>query len=469
MLRRKGGRLLWGTGVIAVLVVSIGVLHLARTRRPPKVRELARGMSVLLITVDTLRADRLGCYGYERARTSTIDSLAQCGYQFLGAHAQVTTTVPSHASIMTSLYVRSHNVVGNEGMLDQGALTLAEVLADSGYLTAAVIGVAFMGTESGVAQGFHTVDAPRLGERSAVAVSRIASAWIDSVAASDRRFFLWVHYFDPHVPYNPPLQFRERLGGYDGRYLRSLEIHDMRALNAAGGRSLGESDLAQINMLYDGEVAHVDLEIGRLLRVLRRTGIAGRTMVLVMADHGESHGEHGIFCDHFGLYEPTTRIPLILAIPGQPRGRPVACLVQSIDVMPTILDLLGVAVPAGVEGRSLVPALEGHGIEVNEGSYSELVGQLQASVRTSNWKLIVGLRTYTLDSGLSTQQGSVELYDLKADPAERVNLATDRPDQVAVLRDSYASWRQRTGPRWGRASQLDEQTRMSLRELGYLQ
>ncbi len=469
MLAWNRSPLLWATSAVALLVAALGIRHLMATRRTPDLTEHTQGMNALLITVDTLRADRLGCYGYGPARTPTIDSLAAHGYQFLDAHVQVTTTVPSHASILTSLYVRSHNVYGNENVLDDRATTLAEVLADSGYFTGAVSAVAFMGVESGIGQGFRTFDAPRLGERAALAVSRLASTWLESMAGSDRKFFLWVHYFDPHLPYSPPMQFRRLLSNYEGRFEEGLTIHDMRILNAGRIPSPSPSERSQIDMLYDSEVSHVDFEIGRLLGTLRDTGLARRTIVFLLADHGESHGEHDIFYDHFGLYEPTTWIPMVLAIPGWRHGRTIGALAQSIDVMPTLLDLLGFAAPAGVEGCSLVPVLQGRGVEVNDECHAELTGRLQASVRTTGWKLILGLQTHTFDSGLGTEEGSVELYDLNNDPAETVNVAVDRPDQVAALRDSYAGWRRRSRPRWQQGERLDEQTRMSLRELGYLQ
>ncbi len=430
-------------------------------------RGRAAGSNLLIITIDTLRADRLGCYGWSDAQTPTLDSLAANGYLFESAHAQITSTMPSHASIMTSLYVRTHGVYANEQVLDGRAVTLAEVLAENGYATAAVLGIRALGARSGVTQGFRVEDTPEGAPRGAGDVTSAAVPWLEQWASEKGPFMLWLHYYDPHLPYAPPEAFRSPDSDYSGRFGKEVTVSDMIALGVGDIPHPSESELRHALMLYDGEISYVDSEIARALTALREAGMAKNTIVLVVADHGESHGDHDTFFDHFGLYELTTRIPMIMTIPGRVGGTRIRALVQSIDLMPTMLELLGLEVPPGVEGVFLVPVLEEPGIEVNTAAFSEPTGALQTSVRTSVWKLIQGRRTATLHAG-HTELGSVELYDLSRDPLETANVAGTSAGQASALMRKLETWSRGTEPQWGVPDLVDGETRRALEDLGYL-
>jgi arylsulfatase A-like enzyme len=429
--------------------------------------ETAVHRNLLLITIDTLRADRLGCYGWQDAQTPTLDSLAATGYLFESAHAQITSTIPSHASMMTSLYVRSHGVYANQQVLDGRAVTLAEVLDGSGYGTAAILGIRALGARSGVTQGFQMEDAPDGPPRTAGEVTALAIPWLRRRAREGGSFLLWLHYYDPHLPYAPPERFRRADPAFVGRFKTEITVADMMALGDGRIPLPTQPELRHAWMLYDGEISYVDSEIARVLKVMRELGLARNTIVLVVADHGESHGDHGIFFDHFGLYDPTSRIPMIMTIPGWAGGVRIRALVQSIDIMPTLLELLGLGLPQGVEGVSLVPVLEEPGAEVNAAAFSELTGNLQASVRTSAWKLISGIRSATLHAG-ETRSGSIELYNLRADPGETANVAGASPGQASALMRRLEAWSRRREPRWGAPRRVDDETRKALEELGYL-
>jgi arylsulfatase len=368
---------------------------------------------------------------------------------------------------MTSLYVRTHGVYANEQVLDQRAVTLAEVLTDRGYTTTAILGIRALGTRSGVTQGFRVEDAPIGAPRTADEVTSSVVSWLERQADEEGPFLLWVHYYDAHLPYAPPDGYLRPEPGYGGRFTREVTVSDMIALGAGDMPPPTASELRHALMLYDGEVSYVDSEIARVLRVLRASGLATKTIVLVVADHGESHGDHNIFFDHFGLYDPTSRIPMIMTIPGRTGGTRIRALAQSIDIMPTVLELLGVQAPQGAEGISLVPVLDEPGVEVNVAAFSELTGNLQTSVRTSAWKLIAGIRHATLHAG-RTESGSVELYDLSADPLETTNVAGTSPGQASALMRSLETWSKRTKPRWGAPRRVDDETVRALKGLGYL-
>jgi arylsulfatase A-like enzyme len=453
--------------VAAACLVAVGLGY--RTRqggRPVDFRRVARGKNLLLIIVDTLRADRLRCYGYGEAHTPTLDSLAQRGVLFENAFAQITTTVPSHASIMTSLYPKSHGIYGNDGVLPAAATTLAEVMEGAGYATGAVVGVSFVGRGSGLGQGFDSADAPRVVRR-ATEVTTLAVEWLRRHA--DDRFFLWVHYYDPHLPYDPPYRFRRPEPTYEGRFQTRITIAGMRAITSGRVPLPNDEELGHVDMLYDGEVAYVDDEIGRLLHELASWELADETVVVLTADHGESHGEHAVYFDHVGLYEPTARVPLLLVLPRLALGRRVPALTQTIDIMPTVLELLGLSVPGGLEGVSLLPALECPGIEVNRAAYSEHNDGALAAVRTSAWKLILGLKHLYFRRSWQRHAGQMELYDLREDPGETVDAGPLGASQRTALAKDLRSWLREGEPRWGRRRRLDDQTEKVLRELGYLQ
>ncbi len=339
---------------------------------------------VVLVTIDTLRADRVGAYGHARARTPTLDGLAARGVRFETAVAPTPLTLPSHATLLTGLDPPRHGVRHNSVFrLDASIPTLAEHFTAAGWDTAAVVGAVVLERRHGLERGFAHYDDEIGGEqsgfvgyseRSADQVVERALAWL---AEAPRRFFLWVHFYDPHAVYRPPPPFAADFRGAP----------------------------------YDGEIAFVDRELGRLLQALD----GPRTLVVVTSDHGESLGEHGEPTHSYTLYEATQRVPLLLAGAGLPAGAVVAQPVALADVAPTLAALAGLAALGSLDGRDLTPLLTGGTLPERAAHLETLATQLDFG-----WSPLLGLRTVRFKYVRAPRP---ELYDLAADPAEERNLA----------------------------------------------
>ncbi len=365
--------------------------------------------NLLLLTIDTCRADRLGCYGYARAETPNLDRLADEGVLFEEARTCVPITLPSHVSIMAASYPLTHGVRDNGAYLTPDSLvTLAEVLSGSGYTTAAFVGSFPLESRFNLDQGFDhygDVFSERQGlsreapggvsiffhERPATEVNAEFFAWLDDTP--DLPFFAWLHYFDPHQPYEPRPP-------YDA---------------LCAGRP------------YDAEIAFVDACVGRLRRELEDRGLLECTVVAITSDHGESLGDHGERSHALLLYDATLRVPLIIRCPGRGRsaGR-VTDHVRTIDIAPTLLDLLGVACPPDWRGSSLVSAMHGADDVSREHYYETLFGRLHFG-----WSVLAGYHA----GPWKYLHGPVpELYNTVDDGDEQTNLAAKYPHIAESLR-----------------------------------
>jgi arylsulfatase A-like enzyme/Tfp pilus assembly protein PilF len=385
--------------------LAAGALLALRHRPAPATSR--PGLDVLLVTLDTTRADRLGCYGYAPGKTHHLDRLAAEGTRFETVVATAPITLPSHSSIFTGLYPFEHGVRNNGNFyLAERFETLATRLKARGYRTGAFVSSFILDRRYGLDRGFDTYDdhmegeytqvvtlqAERRGDRTALALGR----WIDERAKEkDAPFFAWLHLYDPHEPYAPPRPFRD------------LYPKDP----------------------YEGEIAFVDAIVASVLDRLRGAGRLDRTLVVVAGDHGESLGEHGETTHSMFLYEGAVRVPLVFWRPGLvPSGRQVTDPVRLVDVAPTILDLLGAPPLPAPHARSLVPLLEGRSGGSPLPAYSETLlpkfymnwAPLR-SLRDGRYKLIDAPRP--------------ELYDLATDPGESHNLYGERPQTAAALRD----------------------------------
>jgi len=312
--------------------------------------------NLLLITIDTLRADHLGCYGYARNTSPSADSLAAEGVLFAKAYAQRPKTSPSFASILTGTYPQRHGVRRTRQVLPGAAYTLAEALRDAGYHTCAVVTNGNLFPAFGFDQGFGEYLYGHSGAREGteIALERLGEGLREP-------FFLWVHHTDPHTRYQPPRPFDEMFakevlyGKRPLRVLRGGELGGVRRWVLIEG----PLDLDYYISQYDGEIAYTDHWVGALLAGLRELELSDRTLVVFASGHGESLGEHDYYFEH-GLfpYEPSARIPLIVSFPGvAARGARDSTVVESVDIMPTVLDLLGLEVPSTCQGESLVPAV----------------------------------------------------------------------------------------------------------------
>lgn len=315
-----------------------------------------RPASALLITIDTLRADSVGAYRPNDpvpSATPRIDALAQQGVLFEHAAAPMPLTRPSHFSILTSLYPREHGVLNNAIALPEAAVTLPELLQAQGYRTAAFVSVVLLGKSSGAGQGFETLLHPTdPRERPAESAVDEALAWLANVEKADS-FFLWVHVFDPHLPYAPPEAFRPESPTTPGAPT-SLDWPEFVGIARANDGDIPAATLERARDLYRGEVRYADREVGRLLDGLTEHGRGSDTVVALTADHGEAFG-HGTYFEHAdSLFDGAIAIPLIVAGNATFSGAErVAAQVSSLDIAPTLLRALGLDVPAGLSGSPL--------------------------------------------------------------------------------------------------------------------
>ena len=427
--------------LLMCVLAGVGALLFGAIRLGPRLLRGAEGPgrpNVLLITIDTLRWDHLGCYGSRDAATPSLDALAARGARFETAVMHAPLTAPSHASILSGVTPLRHGVRDNGAFVvppDLGSLPRA--FKRAGYETAGFVSGFPLDRRFGFAQGFDTYDdrLPRgdgagrtaQTERRADATTDAVLGWLGQRTPT-APWFLWVHYFDPHAPYDPPDRFRARFAA----------------------------------KLYDGEIAFVDSEIGRLLDWLRERGALVHTTVLVTADHGESLGDHGEETHGVFVYDATVRVPWILAGPGIPIGVVPKTVARGVDAMPTLMDLAGLALPPALDGRSLKPAL-GDRVISDEPAYLESL----LSQRHLGWAPVQGLRDARWKFIHVPQP---ELYDLQNDPAETLNRAAAENDRTtAMARHLHAQLETIRTPAAARAPDRDDRdTGERLRALGYL-
>ena len=398
---------------------------------------------VIFITIDTLRADHLGCYGYTSIQTPNIDALARSAARFTQAYTPTPITLPAHSAIFTGSFPMAtgmHDFSGNK--LPANTATLARVLHDHGYATAAFIGSAVLDSRFGLNQGFETYfdhfDFSRLDETNLDLMERRGDVVMDEAlkwlrANSQvwgRPFLLWVHLYDPHFPYTPPEPFASRYRNHP----------------------------------YDGEIAFADEQMGRLVAFLKEKGLYERSLLVLSGDHGEGLGEHGEKTHGFFIYNSTLHVPLLIKIPGA-SPRVVGEEVSLVDVMPTLLQALKIPIPPSVQGRSLLGQVLGR----PGASSSELYSETYLPLLHFRWSQLRGLQTQGLKYIDAPQP---ELYDTRRDPHELKNLfkasqavAHERHDQLyAVVR--------RFTPTGGNAEAAKELTDPALldrlRSLGYV-
>lgn len=395
------------------------------------------GANLLLITVDTLRADRLGSYGYEPAETPRLDRLAAAGIRFEEVVAPAPLTLPSHASLMTSMNPPSHGIRDNAAFeISAGAHMLAELLRTAGYETGAFVGAYVLHSRWGLNRGFDIYedrfDYVESGAQQRV-VERLGEEVVEPVLdwlahPREAPFFAWVHLYDPHDPYKAPDPFGSRFAGQP----------------------------------YDGEVAYSDFQVGRILDALSRSGNSDKTLVVVTSDHGESLGDHDESTHGFFLYDPTVLVPLIFRLPdGHAAGLVVPEQVRLIDVAPTILDLLELGSPASFEGQSLLPYLSGEGGKAGpaRAAYTETyVPRFHFG-----WQELHGLRRDGYKYILAPRP---ELYLLSADPAETENLIETQPQRAAAMRAELEALRGPAGD--VRPGELSAEDARRLQALGYI-
>lgn len=428
---RKKLRLIVTAGLLIAVVVGL-VVAWRSARRPTT--------NLLFITLDTTRADRLGCYGYSGAATPMLDRLAADGVRFDRAYSPAPLTLPAHASLFTGLYPPEHGLRTNgRGQLDETLPTLPAVLKEVGYDTAAFVASFVLDHRFGLGRGWTVYDDGQLSrspsaldalqrERSASEVVDAALSWFRDRGSRSKPFCLWVHFYEAHYPYEA---HAKDFGD---------QFHDRP---------------------YDAEIASVDVQIGRLLKALEMSGKMADTWVIVAGDHGEGLGDHVERTHGYTLYDSTQRVPLLMQWPQHIAAAQVCSApVSLIDVLPTVLEQLQLRVPSGLKGRSLAPAFDGEPLE-DRVCYSMTDDPFLQNGWSPLRSLVQGRWKYVATK-------LPELYDLHSDPEEKQNLIDAQPEEAARLEKMLAEFEQALVERPAKPVQLTPREQRALESLGYL-
>lgn len=390
---------------------------------------------VLLIVLDTTRVDRLGCYGDTRGLTPNIDDLAASGIRFETAYAHAPWTLPSMASLLTSMYPTVHGAGGRIGQftpLSEHVTTVAEAFRSAGYRTAEIINVIFLSDKFGMTRGFDHVDffeeTSNEVMRPALETTDAALAWIK--ANRNKPFFLMVHYFDPHLTYSPPPEFRRRFAderdrdGDDPLFGKRRDMVELRA----GRIDLSTLPMDRLEKLYNGEIAYTDQQVGRLLDEIYAMGLGNDVVIALTADHGEEFLDHGGFEHGHTVFEELIRVPLILAGRDVPAGLVARDLVGLIDVAPTLCQLADIEIPKTFRGQTLTPAFESASL-LKRAMYSEgnMWDDMWFALREDHYKLVLN------------PPRVVRLHDLADDPREQDDIKA-RPDALPIGERMYKDW-----------------------------
>ena len=392
--------------------------------------------NVLLISIDTCRADRLSCYGYEFPTTPNIDALAAESILFKNVISPIPQTLPAHSSMLTGTIPPYHGVHHNFGYLaDESNTTLAEILKDAGFTTGAAISASVLDSQFGIDQGFDTyqdhmetsLEGNSVAQRQGGETTAVALDWLAD--NKDERFFFFLHYFDPHTNYEPPEPFASRFA----------------------------------QRPYAGEIAYTDYCIGRVLAKLKELGLYDSTLIIITADHGEMIGEHGEPTHKFFIYQGAIKVPLIVKSPGQDNAATIESIAGIIDIVPTVCSLLNIQTPEQVQGVDLSAALKGKPLRVQDRHL--FCESLEATKYDGNSLLgVVNNRHKYI------QTTRPELYDLIEDAAESNNLVKQQPQQAGMMQDELAQILERSVRQGSPESKpgLDAEAIKQLQSLGYV-
>ena len=428
-----------------------------------RVRVGARGANLIIVVLDAARADHFGAYGYQRDTTPNADALFADSIVFEEAYCLAPNTKASVASLFTAQFPDTHGVVGMFVALSPEVPTLAEVLKENGFRTVCFSANPFLSLEFGFERGFDefheifrqvNLKANELGQVPAELLGQAATSWFQE--HGEERFFAYLHFLEPHNPYAPPEPFADRYRG-DTRH---------ETLIAA----------------YDGNLAYVDTVVGEVLSALERLGLVENSVIVLMSDHGEAFGEHGRFYHADTVYQETARVPLAVRLPSACGAKPESRseIIPIVDLMPTMLDLLGVAFPASMQGRNRLGLLAGE--EEAEPFYavSRSRGRDGTGGVERPEEVVYALTTPQYTLMLGNKGKRVELYDRESDPGQRRNIASERQEVTATLRGQFEDWAkmQRARPvvlRGGevlvseeRRAEPSDRTKEHLKALGYL-
>lgn len=456
------------------LVVEAPVAPLLPPPPPPK-NWPDPPYNIVIITADTLRGDVLPMNGNDELYTPHLQRLADQGVNFTRAYTPITTTLPAHASLLSSLYPSDHRAYSNVSAISSRIQTLPEELRLHGYRTAAHINMPWLNPEvSNVPQGIQDI---RRGDRVRKADKTIPWVldYVEGRKDKEDPFFLWIHFVDNHTPYHAP-------AAYDSLYFEGEkgspgqtsmeEIWDLFPGDHRRSEYFlswvdGVESADYITGTYKGSLTWLDQHIGLLMNALEESDQWDNTLFVFTADHGESLGEHDLWFVHGGLYETTTHIPLILRVPGGPEGVSIDRLVSLVDVAPTVLAQNGFDIPQAMRGQDLLdPELPTSG----GAALLEHTGRQLEGVVTERYKLIVHLKDTRIYAGYPMNKGAVELYDLQEDPGELRNIAEQNPGRVAQLQGMIPALKQGNLEEYEALSgEINEEISEQLQALGYFE
>jgi arylsulfatase A-like enzyme len=441
--------------------------------------------NLVLVTLDTFRADRVGALGHPGALTPHLDELASESVLFTHAVTPIGTTHPAHASLFTGLYPAQHRVRFNGHGLGSTFVTLAELLRDAGYRTAAFVAMPTMLTYGGLGQGFEATS--DLGRqfvptiRPGAQVNRMAINWLRQ--AGEGSIFLWVHYYETHSPYKRTAHFRAQLARlaqstgtpYRGPLRRGASTE---LFGSYGSEELPatEENRRVLGALYDGEVIETDRLVGALLEALEEEDRLDHAVVVVVADHGQMLGEHGRIGHGYHLFEPVLQVPLLIWESQRREGRMIDPRVSLIDLLPTLAELTGVESPTGLPGRSLVPALRGEPLPEAEYFASVRVPRVKddrrrAKGRRRTAELLREKRAVAVYHGtkkLVLDRDGARLFDLQTDPGEEHPMTGEEARGILERLRELAWAHEAQDPEEAEPIELPEDVRLQLENLGYL-
>jgi len=425
---------------------------------PPPARNL------LLITLDTLRADHLGVYGYPRPTSPALDRFAAGATVFTDATCSIPTTLPSHVSIFTGLRPTQHGVRRNGAAPDRDLVSIFDLLAANGTRTAAVIASQVVGERYLSGLGIDEVIYPgpkRRYQAGAKRVTEHATAWLD--AHAEEPFALWLHYYDTHEPYEPPAEVLRHFDrGYDGELPDALATKRLVGFNKLAPGTLSSADLAHVTDLYDAEIAALDRQLGLLFEALEARGLLANSLVVLVGDHGQALGESGFFGHGLRLLEPVVKVPMIVRLPGEREGTRADSPVETIDLLPTVAELMNLEPPTDLPGRSLVPALSGARLGagsprvVERRLYDDRPDIVGAAIHAGAWKAVF----YRDEDGSETR-----FLGRRDSGLDGENLFTADSDEARWLEAVVAGLTSGDGPV---EAEMDEEQRRMLEALGYL-
>ncbi len=466
-----------GFAAIAVLIAASAPVwveaRLGADKAPglPGRNTLVEDYNVVFISIDSLRADHLSAYGYQRDTTPTLKTLAAAGVRFDNCSSTTSWTLPAHMSMLTGRSLLGHGVVADDRALTDDVPTLAEQFQAAGYLTKAITSAPYLEEHFGFSRGFDDYDDKTVRFESneesyksvtAPDVQKAAAKFLE--ANSDKKFFLFLHYWDVHYDYTPGEPYASMFDpDYDG------EINGENFyFNSAVNKNISDRDLEHLKALYDGEIRLVDDHIGKLIRTIGLLGIAGKTIFVVTSDHGDEFFEHGRKGHHRTLYEEVLKVPFILYVPGiRPTSRTVSMETSIIDIMPTLLSITGIEIPRGTEGFDMSSVAYRGEAEFERSTHGELYRtasrNVQVSLQAARNKIIQEFFRLRIHS-----------YNLALDPAEleprttHTGVATALASEMTGwLNNSWTIYSERLAHSGVNELKLDEETRERLESLGY--